>query len=95
MLGRMFGLAATLALSANALMILPTVSIEPIDHSAFATLATSPLAVVNAQTQVLKLDCPDCPFLEKRQGRTMVWSEDPVENELVSCLALDTHSRRD
>ena len=88
MMARMFGLAATLAASANALMILPTVSIEPIDHSAFATLATSPLAIVNAQTQVLKLDCPDCPFLEKRQGRSMVWSEEPVENELVSWLAI-------
>ena len=86
MFGRTLGVAATLALSANALMILPTVSIEPIDHSAFATLATSPLAVVNAQTQVLKLDCPDCPFLEKRHGREMIWSEKPVENELVSKL---------
>lgn len=84
MFGRTLGVAATLALSANALMILPTVSIEPIDHSAFATLATSPLAVVNPQTQLLKLDCPDCPFLEKRQGRNLIWSEEPVENELVS-----------
>ena len=92
MMARMFGLAATLAASANALMILPTVSIEPIDHSAFATLATSPLAIVNAQTQVLKLDCPDCPFLEKRQGRSMVWSEEPVENELVSRLAIVTYT---
>ena len=75
MLFRPFGLCATFALAAHAVMVPPTVSIESLsDDNSIETLG------VDAFKQSIKLECSDCPMASGE--KTFVWKQG-IENSLV------------
>ncbi|OCL00103.1 uncharacterized protein K441DRAFT_702755 [Cenococcum geophilum 1.58] len=80
MLFRSFGLCATFALAAHAVMVPPTVSIESLsDDNSIETLG------VDAFKQSIKLECPDCPMASGE--KTFVWKQG-IENSLVIDFAI-------
>jgi hypothetical protein len=73
MLFRPFGLCATFALAAHAVMVPPAIESLSDDNS-IETLG------VDAFKQNIKLECPDCPMASGE--KTFVWKQG-IENSLV------------
>lgn len=87
MIAKLCGLgAATLALTANAFLLPPTIiSIDPISVDSLGplTVTPGPFSAVDPNQQLFKLECPNCPYAVARTRHSIMWAAEPVDNSLM------------